>query len=127
MIGVQHIDVGGQRFVLLPQSEYERLCAKQNRAMATVDDDLPALPEADKNGRFPAIEYVRITLARGLIRDRRAAGMTQERLAKLAGVRQETISRLESGKHSATPRTVDKIDRVLQKALRSKPTATGRR
>ncbi len=126
MIGVQHIDLGGQRFVLVPQAEYERLCAKQDRPNITADDDLPALPEPDKNGRYPAIEFARITLARGLIRDRRAAGLTQERLAKLAGVRQETISRLESGKHSATPRTVDKIDRVLQNALRKRKTVSGK-
>jgi transcriptional regulator with XRE-family HTH domain len=44
-----------------------------------------------------------------------ALGLTQQALAKLAGVRQETLSRLESGKHSPTVRTVEKIDRALKR------------
>ena len=51
-----------------------------------------------------------------IIEDRKASGLSQQKLARLAGVRQETISRLESGKHSPTVRTVEKIDRVLQAA-----------
>ncbi|MBL8822759.1 MAG: helix-turn-helix transcriptional regulator [Planctomycetia bacterium] len=53
-------------------------------------------------------------MARNIMQRRQAAGLTQEELAKLAGVRQETISRLESGKHSPTLRTLEKLDRVLQ-------------
>jgi predicted transcriptional regulator len=43
---------------------------------------------------------------------------TQQRLAKLAGVRQETIARFESGKHSASVKTVDRIDRAIQSERR---------
>ena len=71
------------------------------------------LPPSDANGRFPAIEYFRISLARNLIRDRKAAGLSQERLVELAGVRQVTISRLESGKHTASPQTVGKLDKAI--------------
>jgi transcriptional regulator with XRE-family HTH domain len=41
-------------------------------------------------------------------------------LAELAGLRQETLSRIESGKHSPTVRTVEKIDRALQQVARAK-------
>ena len=61
-----------------------------------------------------------MSIARSIVQERRAAGLTQEELARLAGVRQETICRLESGKHSPTVRTVAKIDRVLQAALKKK-------
>jgi hypothetical protein len=44
-------------------------------------------PKADKQGRFPALEYARASLARDVIRDRRAAGLTQQELAELAGTR----------------------------------------
>jgi DNA-binding XRE family transcriptional regulator len=83
-------------------------------------NDLPPLPEPDKNGRFPALEYSRISLARDIIRDRRAAGLTQQELAKLAGTRQETISRIENGNYTASVKLVEKIDRVLQTAIKRK-------
>ena len=112
MLGLQRIEVAGKRFVLLEEPVYERLCREAGEVVAD-DDVLPPLPKPDANGRFPAIEYTRISLARNLIRDRKSASLSQERLAKLAGIRQETISRLESGKHTAAPRTVAKIDRVI--------------
>jgi transcriptional regulator with XRE-family HTH domain len=42
--------------------------------------------------------------------------LSQAEVAKRAGIRQETVSRLESGKHAPTVRTVEKIDRVLADA-----------
>lgn len=78
---------------------------------------LPPLPKPDKHGKFPALEYARLSLARDIIRDRRAARLTQRELADLVGTRQETISRIESGKQTASVKLVDKIDRVLQKAI----------
>lgn len=87
---------------------------------------LPALPKPDANGRFPAIEYTRVSLARNLIRDRKSVGLSQERLAELAGIRQETISRLESGKHTATPGTIAKIDRVIAATRKRMSKAKGK-
>jgi DNA-binding XRE family transcriptional regulator len=72
------------------------------------------LPKTDKHGRVPALEYARISLARDLIRDRKGVRLSQQKLAELAGIRQETLSRIETGKHTATPSTVDKIMRVIE-------------
>ncbi len=82
------------------------------------EPELPPLPAADAKGNRPALEFARVSIARDIIRERTALGLTQQELAKLAGVRQETISRLESGKHSPTIRTVDKIDRALRQAAK---------
>jgi DNA-binding XRE family transcriptional regulator len=117
MIGLQRIEVGGERFVLLPEREFDRLCSRAGEAVSLADEKLPALPAQDRHGRFPALEYARISLARDIIRDRRAAGMSQRELADLVGTRQETISRIESGKQTASVKLVDKIDRVLRKAI----------
>ena len=46
---------------------------------------MPALPESDADGHFPAMECPRISLARSIICERTALGLTQEQLAKLAG------------------------------------------
>ena len=94
----------GRRFVLVPVAEYERLAA------------LPPLPEPDLDGTSNAIEFARAAIARRLSQDRLAANLTQQRLAALAGVRQETISRLESGKHTASVRVIDRIDQAIRKA-----------
>lgn len=114
MIGLQRIEVEGKRFVLLPETEYDRLCRDAGEAVAIEDESLPVLPKPDKHGRFPALEYARVSLVRDLIRDRKGAGLSQQRLADLAGIRQETLSRIETGKHTANSKTVDKIMRVIE-------------
>ena len=68
--------------------------------VAAPDQELPPLPAADTDGNYPAVEYARASLARKLIRDRVAAGLSQGAVAKAAGVTYATISRLERG---ATP------------------------
>ena len=114
MIGVQRVEVEGKRFVFLPEVEYERLCHGAGEAVTMDDEEMPALPKPDKHGRFPALQYARISLARDLIRDRKGVGLSQQRLADLAGVRQETLSRIETGRHTASQTTVDKIMRVIE-------------
>ena len=113
---LQFLTVANRRFVVLEESEYERLCKRAGIEIA--DADLPPLPKPDKHGHFPALEYARASMARSLIRDRKAAGLSQHQLAKLAGVRQETISRLESAKHSASVRVVERIDSALRRATK---------
>jgi DNA-binding XRE family transcriptional regulator len=82
--------------------------------------ELPPLPEPDANGNYPAVEYARASLARNLIRDRVAAGLPQRELVKLAGVRVETLCRIETGKHTPSVPTVDKLDRALKLYVKSK-------
>ena len=121
---------GGKRFVMVEERELrrlKRLAAKAEAAKGNASDNdaPPAYPPADAKGNRPAVEFARVSIARKIIQDRKAAGLTQQELARRARVRQETISRLESGKHSPTVRTVEKIDRVLQAVL-SKARASGR-
>lgn len=105
---------------------YDRLHAENARLrselkkrpplLVDADADLPPLPPADESGNYPAIETARAIIARQLIRGRKAAGWTQAELATRAGIRQETISRIETGKHSPGLKTMAKIDRALKKA-----------
>ena len=113
MTAQQTIMVDGKPYVLLPRAEYDRLTSLAKAA------DLPALPQADAAGNFPAVEYARASLARKIIRDRVAAGLSQRKLAELAGISFEHLSRIESGKHTPSVPMIDKIDRALKQA--SKP------
>jgi ribosome-binding protein aMBF1 (putative translation factor) len=79
-------------------------------------DSLPPLPPAEDRGYFPAVEFAYVSIARTIITRRKAAGWSQAELAAKAGVRMETVNRLESGRHSPNVRTVDKIDAALKAA-----------
>lgn len=120
MIGLQRLEVEGKRFVLLEEGDYERLCREAGEVARVEQHGLPPLPKADARGRFPALEYARISLARDLIRARKGAGLSQQQLADLTKLRQESISRLESGKCTARPGTVDKIMRAIEEHRKKK-------
>jgi DNA-binding XRE family transcriptional regulator len=109
----QQLQIDGKSYVLLPMADYEALCSRAGSTIAVTDDDLSPLPKRGRRGRFPAEEYARVSLARDVIRARREARLTQTELAALAGIRQETLSRIESGTHKAAVRTIDRIERAL--------------
>jgi len=119
---VQTLTLVGTEFVVLERTEYERLRALERSAGEAA---LPPWPPADADGNRPALEFVRASIARDIIKERTALGLTQQELAKLAGIRQETLCRLETGKHVPNVRTVDKIDQALQRAERRQKSARG--
>ena len=55
----------------------------------------------------------RASIARDIIRDRQRLGLTQADLAKKAGVRPETLNRIEKLKTSPTTRILERIDAAL--------------
>ena len=85
----------------------------------------PALPAMDADGHFPAIPYARASLARKILRRRRAAGMTQAELARRAGIRPETMCRIEKGNVTPSVRTVEKIVCALESDLEEQGTENG--
>lgn len=117
MIRAHRVDMDGARVVLMTEGHYESLCRAAGRAAD--DDGLPPFPRADKDGNMPALEFARVSIARDVIRARRQAGLSQQALADLAGLRQETLSRIETAKHSATPATIGKIERAIAKAAKT--------
>jgi DNA-binding XRE family transcriptional regulator len=101
--------MNGERYVVLPESTFDRMVERLG------DVKLPDLPEANERGRRPARETGRAILARKLIKRRVTAGWTQGELAERAGVRVETISRLEGGKHRPHPSTIVKLDAAFER------------
>jgi len=77
---------------------------------------MPELPKPLANGNYDAIQYARVSLARKLIRDRRTAGLSQAELARRAGVRVETLNRIEKLKLTPSVARVEKLDRALASA-----------
>lgn len=74
---------------------------------------MPPLPKPDTRGNVPAVAFARANIAREIVQRRAAIGLSQSDLAHRAGIRQETLSRLETGKTSPALRTVEKVERAL--------------
>jgi len=112
----QTITLAGQRFVIVPEAHYRELVEETWE---------PPLPRPDAAGNYPAVDAARVVLARKILRWRRALGLSAADVARRAGVRVETISRLEHAKHTASEATVRKIVRALEAAEdeRQPPTA----
>jgi ribosome-binding protein aMBF1 (putative translation factor) len=109
---VHRLKLGGKEYVIVPREEYERL-----QGLARIAE-LPALPGADRAGNFPAAEYARASIARDIVRARVEAGLSQRELAKRAGVRVETLCRIETGKQTPSTATIAKLERALEDTAR---------
>jgi ribosome-binding protein aMBF1 (putative translation factor) len=109
------VTVNGRRFVLVAEDEWKRLQRLSADTQAH-NRQAPALPPADARGNRPAAAYIQASIARSIYRQRTSLGLSQLDVARMANVRQETVCRLESGKHAPTVRTVERIERALERA-----------
>jgi DNA-binding XRE family transcriptional regulator len=115
----KRLTVKGKRMVMLEETEFDRL-------LRQADEWEPALPEPDADGNYPAVEFAFASLAIEIIRDRRRLGLTQAELARRAGIRLDTLIRIESGaRRPSAVRTIEKIDQALKKAERQAAKARG--
>lgn len=131
MMRARTIEIDGARMALMAMRGSETLRRTARAAMinrrkptrsgktANAADragGLPRFPRPDANGHLPAREAIRASIARDVVRARRAAGMSQSTLAKLAGVPQATIVRIEAAKDAPSPSALARIDRAIRAA-----------
>ena len=102
-----HVKLDGRDYVIVPRDEFDRLVS-----LARVGE-MPSVPGADAEGNFAALAYGRASIAREIVRRRALLGMSQRALASEAGIRFETLCRIETGKSSPNSATMTKIDRAL--------------
>lgn len=96
----------GRKYVMIPRDEWDHL------AKHLPDPDLLPAPPPNADGSFSP-HHVRVMLCNKVVLLRKKAKLTQAQLAKRAGIRVETISRLESGKHIPSVRTMEKIEAAI--------------
>ncbi|HLL89587.1 MAG TPA: helix-turn-helix transcriptional regulator [Tepidisphaeraceae bacterium] len=109
----QTMTIKGRKYILVPAAEYRKVFA---RDPAASEPAVPPLPSLNARGNLPAVDAMKASMARGLVRDRAAVKLTQKELAERAGVRVETLNRAESGKVMPDVRTLQKIERALRGA-----------
>jgi len=84
--------------------------------MPSRSQPIPEFLPADAEGNFFAVLTGRVSIAREVIRRREKVGMVQKALAAAAGVRVESLNRIEKAKVTADTATIAKIDRALKRA-----------
>jgi len=100
-IDCKRLELDGIRYVILRETVFDRLCQK-----AGVDQ----VQEASSAGSAASsLEMDRTSLAAKLLRRRRAAGLSQAELARRAGIRPETLNRIERGRTTPDFATVRKL------------------
>lgn len=114
------VRLNGEEFVILSKREFVRLAR-----LARMSEH-PHSPPRDPDGNYPAVDYARASIARTLVRERVRAGLTQRQLARLAGLRPETVCRIEKGRNTPATATIAKLERALRHALGGE-TGRGRR
>jgi ribosome-binding protein aMBF1 (putative translation factor) len=103
------LNMNAKTFVLVPEAEFRGLTSRTA---------MPAHPTTDGDGNFPAVQTGRVAIAREIIRRREAVGLSQKALASAAGIRAETLNRIEKAKVTADTATIAKIDGALKRAER---------
>jgi DNA-binding XRE family transcriptional regulator len=100
-VDCRRVELDGMRYVILRESVFEQLCRKarvQAADLAAGEEQIAPGWDADRAG-----------LAEKLIRRRRAAGLSQAELARRAGVRPETLNRIERGRTTPDFATIRKL------------------
>jgi DNA-binding XRE family transcriptional regulator len=110
-LSAQRITVEGKPMVMLDEETYELLLRK-------ADLWEPDLPATDAQGNYPALEALAVLQARDILRTRRKLGLSQVELARRAGIRPETLNRIEQGRNRPSVPTMAKIDRALTVAVK---------
>jgi DNA-binding XRE family transcriptional regulator len=110
MIDCKRIELDGIRYVIVRESVFEGLCQRaglQGGCCKSGDDTLAS-----------GIDLDRASLAGKLIRRRNAAGLSQAELARRAGIRPETLNRIERGRSTPDFATVRKLVLAINAAER---------
>ena len=105
------LQMDGKRYVLVPEDVY-----KAQTTAKTPSKDLAkrfAEMRAGTIKRISADDVNRDMIAVELKAARKQARLSQAKLSDLSGIRVETISRIESGKNTARPDTLDKLMEVI--------------
>ena len=112
-IDCRRVELHGIHYVIVRESLFERLCRKAGLEQTPTETGEQALQ--------PGFDLDRTSVAEKLVRRRRAAGLSQAELARRAGIRPETLSRIERGHNTPDFATVRKLVLAIHAAEEEQP------
>ena len=101
------VELGGVAYAVLREAQVVALCQR-----ARVQ---PVARGRGATGPLAVLEHAEAPLAQRIRQRRRAAGLTQAALASVAGIRTETLNRIERGKTEPDFGTVRKLAAALRR------------
>ena len=105
-IDYRNVELDGIRYVILRQSAFDHLC------------ETAGVQRCGEEPLTPGFDLDRSSLAEKLVRRRRAADLSQAALARRAGIRPETLNRIERGRTTPDFATVRKLVIAMNAAER---------
>lgn len=105
------LELDGVRYAVVRESLFKALC---QRAGAEVRPGGQPVPQRDELAEMEQLDAE--LLAERLIERRKAAGLSQARLAREAGIRVETLNRIERGKVTPDFSTIRKLVTAIKQA-----------
>lgn len=108
-IAVTRLELGGNRYVILPEATFAELCHK---AGMSASEDGASTPVTE-------LPLDSITMAEKLTKRRQASGLSQAELARRAEIRCETLNRIERGKTTPDFTTIRKLVLAMDAAERA--------
>jgi DNA-binding XRE family transcriptional regulator len=111
LLDCHRMELDGIRYVIVRESIFEQLCEKAGIAEANA--------KVAEENLTPGFDIDRASLSEKLRRRRRAAGLTQAELARRAGVRTETLNRIERGHTEPDFTTIRKLVVAMNEAERT--------
>jgi ribosome-binding protein aMBF1 (putative translation factor) len=112
MIEFRRVELDGIRYVILRESVFDHLCRQAGLSKQ--------LSMSGRDALAAGLDLDRASLAERLVRRRRAAGLSQAELARRAGVRPETLNRIERGRTTPDFATVRKLVVAISAAERQR-------
>ncbi len=103
------VTIEGKRYVLIAEEEYRLLRRARARGRVT----MVRRPDGKMEAAVDAMPFMAESIGRKIRSLRKRVGMGQLQLATKAGVRPETISRIERGQGNPTSRTIEKLVRAM--------------
>jgi DNA-binding XRE family transcriptional regulator len=97
-IDYRTVELEGIEYVILRRAVFDLLCQKARLKHQSVSSEAES-----------GIDLDQASMAQKLVRRRRAAGLSQAELARSAGIRPETLNRIERGRTTPDFATIRKL------------------